>query len=67
MQTSQTQEISAEELARLEERYWQAVIPAICSYVEMERKPLDDPEFLEAVRRIGDETAKEIFSEAMRG
>jgi len=61
-----SQEI-ADELARLEEEFWRKVIPRLCRHISTARQPLGSPETLEAVRRIADATAKEVFNAKMRG
>jgi hypothetical protein len=55
----------AEEVARLEKAFWRKVIPRLCAHVRAARQPLNSASTIEAARRIGDETAREVFSAAL--
>ena len=59
-----TKEIK-QEVARLEEEFWQAVRPRIIAVIQEKRQPLNHPKFLSDVRRIGDEVAREVFTRAV--
>jgi len=54
-------------VARLEAEFWKVAVPRLCKYISASRpRSLNSPQFLRAARQIADETAREVFSAAMR-